>query len=192
MAERDRRLRDLAALNVLAHPLRLRIYYALQIQGELTATSLAQQLAGSVQLISYHLDQLAKHGFIEPVLTGHEGDKRQRWWRASDASVTWASSDFLDAPSSAETADTARRAMLAYHLEQAQKYLSTERTWPATWVDAAFSDDAILRLTHDQLQALHEDLTTIIRRHRDAGDPPAGEARSVFLFLHGFPLPHQR
>lgn len=155
----------------------------------MTATSLAQEFGSSVQLISYHLGQLAKLGFIESAAQAADRDKRQRWWRARDAGLTWAASDFLDSPSSAETAATLRRAMLAYHVEQAQQYLVAERTWSPEWVDAAFSDDAVLQLSHDQLQALHDELLAIIRRYGDAAELGTEDTRSVFLFLHGFPLP---
>lgn len=158
----------------------------------MTATSLAQEFDASVQLVSYHLGQLAKFGFIQPGARATDQDRRQRWWRASDAVVTWASSDFLDSPSTAETAMTLRRAMLAYHIEQVQRYLSAERTWPSEWVDAAFSDDTVLELTHGRLQALHEELLATIRRYRNSVEPKDADARPVFLFMHGFPLSEPR
>jgi DNA-binding transcriptional ArsR family regulator len=183
----ERRIKDLSALSALAHPLRLRLYYALQERGEATATGLSDQLRCSVQLVSYHLTQLARSGFIEeaPAL---DRDKRQRWWRPLQVPLSWSAADFQGDDDSAAIAATFKSAMLAYHFEQAQAYLSRERQESGPWVEAAFSDDIILRLRPQDLQALHNDLLATLRRHGEASAPDDG-ARTVIVLMHGFPLP---
>ena len=69
---------DPAVLKALAHPLRQRILGILR-QGPASATTLAKELGENTGATSYHLRELAKHGFIEeePGL----GRGKERWWR---------------------------------------------------------------------------------------------------------------
>ena len=56
---------DATALKALTHPLRLRMLGMLRIDGPATATGLAERLGLNSGATSYHLRQLAQHGFIE-------------------------------------------------------------------------------------------------------------------------------
>lgn len=69
-------------LKGLAHPLRLQLLAALRQDGPATATLLAQRFNESTGATSYHLRQLARHGFIEPDIA-HAAGGRERWWKAS-------------------------------------------------------------------------------------------------------------
>ena len=53
-----------AALKALAHPVRLRMLGLLRIEGPATATTLATRLGLNTGATSYHLRQLAQHGFV--------------------------------------------------------------------------------------------------------------------------------
>ena len=86
---------DAAGLKALAHPVRLRMLGMLRIDGPATATSLAARLGLNSGATSYHLRQLADHGFI--VDDQERGNGRERWWRAAHAS-TRTSSDSLGGP----------------------------------------------------------------------------------------------
>jgi DNA-binding transcriptional ArsR family regulator len=68
----------LEAIRLLGHPLRQKIERELR-KGPVSATSLAQALGESTGLTSYHLRQLAKHGFVEEAPGIGKG--RERWWR---------------------------------------------------------------------------------------------------------------
>ena len=74
-----------AGLRALSHPTRLKILMLLRLEGPATATSLAGHLALNTGATSYHLRQLAEHGFIEE--DGERGDARDRWWKASHEST---------------------------------------------------------------------------------------------------------
>ena len=74
-----------AGLRALSHPTRLRILVRLRIEGPATATQLAQELKLNTGATSYHLRQLAEHGFIED--DRERGDARDRWWRAAHEST---------------------------------------------------------------------------------------------------------
>ena len=54
-----------AGLRALSHPTRLKMLMLLRLGGPATATQLAQQLKLNTGATSYHLRQLAEHGFID-------------------------------------------------------------------------------------------------------------------------------
>src|SRR5690606_34588991 len=76
---------DAMALRALAHPQRLRMLGMLRVDGPATATSLAQRMGLNSGATSYHLRQLARHGFIVEDET--RGNARDRWWRAAHEST---------------------------------------------------------------------------------------------------------
>lgn len=51
----------------LLHPIRLRIFDLLQVDGPSTATTLGRQTGQSTASVSYHLRVLAEHGYIVEV-----------------------------------------------------------------------------------------------------------------------------
>src|ERR1700756_3711889 len=62
---------DAAALKAMAHPLRVQILRVLELHDEVSVTGLAKELGETTGAISYHLRQLARHGFVEE---GSAGD----------------------------------------------------------------------------------------------------------------------
>jgi DNA-binding transcriptional ArsR family regulator len=56
---------DAAALKALAHPLRVQILRVLELRERASVTTLAAELGESTGATSYHLRQLARHGFVE-------------------------------------------------------------------------------------------------------------------------------
>jgi len=79
----DRKYRrlDPRSLRGLAHPLRMRLLSTLRHDGPATASQLAEKLGESSGATSYHLRQLAAHGFVED--DPERGKGRERWWRAA-------------------------------------------------------------------------------------------------------------
>jgi DNA-binding transcriptional ArsR family regulator len=67
------------ALRTLASTIRMRLLGHLQLEGDATATECGLAVGESASACSYHLRQLAKHGFVEEVASG---DGRERRWRA--------------------------------------------------------------------------------------------------------------
>src|SRR3954465_1992598 len=94
---------DARALRALSHPRRLELLALLRFEGESTATLLARRLGESSGATSYHLRQLAQHGFIEeaPARGG-----RERYWRYRERPVT------LPAPARETAAERAAAARL--------------------------------------------------------------------------------
>jgi len=73
---------DPKAWLALAHPLRLRISFELQMREAARATDLARALDVSPNSVSFHLRQLARFGYIEPDDTPRT-DGREKWWRST-------------------------------------------------------------------------------------------------------------
>src|SRR5262245_48344790 len=84
--DRGHRNVDARSLRAIAHPLRVRIMELLWLDGPATATGLGGRLAESSGTVSWHLRNLAEHGFIEE--DTERGTKRERWWRLKHRSMT--------------------------------------------------------------------------------------------------------
>ncbi|MGH3491934.1 MAG: helix-turn-helix domain-containing protein, partial [Sciscionella sp.] len=85
---RDVLTTDAAALQSLAHPLRLRLLGLLRLFGPSTATKLAARCGESSGLISYHLRNLADAGLVVQAERVDLADVeqtggRERWWKAA-------------------------------------------------------------------------------------------------------------
>jgi DNA-binding transcriptional ArsR family regulator len=159
------RLTEPAQMRALAHPLRLRLLGLLRADGAATATALGDRLGVSPALASYHLRQLADHGFIEeaPDLAR---DGKERWWRASHQRTSWSTVEFLDTPERVAAEQAFGREVVRAHASNAMEWVTGTHTWPPEWVDAADMSDWILELTPDELRELRDELHDVIARRR--------------------------
>jgi DNA-binding transcriptional ArsR family regulator len=177
------RLSDPAQMRALAHPLRLRLLGLLRADGPATATALGERLAVSPALASYHLRQLAEHGFIEeaPDLAR---DGKERWWRASHQRTSWSTVEFLDTPERVAAEQAFGREIVRAQASNAMGWVTGTHTWPAEWVDAADMSDWILELTPDELHELRDELHEVIARRRA---PRHEGSERVVAVLHLYP-----
>jgi DNA-binding transcriptional ArsR family regulator len=187
-------LTDPDALKALTHPLRRKIYRLLIQLGPATVTRLGEHTGADPGRLSFHLRELAKRGFITeaPELAR---DRRERWWRAAEGSVSWSTEDSKD-PAGKAIADTAKRLMVAEELERLHTYESSRQSFGADWINAASAAEYNLRLRPDELRALTAELHDVLLRWTEAGridpavrpqDQPDDGREHVFLFLHAFP-----
>lgn len=184
---RTRRVSDPATLKALTHPLRVRLYEILTVDGPATASMLATRVDETVGLVSYHLNQLGRHGFLveAPELAR---DGRERWWRTVPGGIRWSTADFLDDPGDRAVAVAALRQMEARRFERVQEFHETSGAWGADWLDAAYSSDTPLRLTPDELREVSAELEAVVQRWFRRELPDDEQAREhVFLFTHAFP-----
>jgi hypothetical protein len=153
----------------------------------LTATQAAELLDDSPGNMSWHLQTLAKYGFVEE--TG-DGRGRRRPWRAVSRTYNFETA-LLD-PEQAATGDVLEAAFLERNLQRLREWWSRRRSYPPEWRQAAFSSDATTYLTVEELEALGNDITDLMMsyrdRTRDKAARPAG-ARAVHLVAFGHPLP---
>jgi DNA-binding transcriptional ArsR family regulator len=169
---------DVTAARALAHPLRLRLLDLLRFDGPATATMLAARVEESSGSTSYHLRQLARHGFIEEVAKRDSG--RERWWAFRERRGRIAA----DASGSVRTLLGELLSREAYALD---RYLSATDRDPA-WDDAAFFQAKALMLTADELKELSGVLDEALARfHADVRTEVPPEALPVRFLAFGFP-----
>jgi DNA-binding transcriptional ArsR family regulator len=176
----------------MAHPLRLRLYYALILAGSATATRLAEGIDESVSLVSYHLRQLAMHGYVEPDPEPRAtGDGRERWWRPTSVGFSWTPSDFADSPEQAAVAVSAQRQIDAHRAAYRQAWLDSQSGWSSQWRDAAISsDNPLLRMTPAELTEFSEQYAALMEAWRDrlADAPDDPDREQVMVVLQAFPF----
>lgn len=173
---------NLTQLKALTHPVRVRMLGMLRIDGPATATSLATRLGLNTGATSYHLRQLAQHGFITD--DPERGNARERWWKATH-SVTNIKKDSLpDDTEGRETVDAALQSVVAYYTEMLQQAMAERPLLPDEWREASTFSDHVARLTSKQAEAAMKRALELIN---DVDDDPDGEA---FVFqLQAFPMP---
>lgn len=176
------------SLRALAHPDRLRILGTLRIEGPSTATALARRFGLNSGATSYHLRQLAHHGFIEPA--EELGNHRERWWRSRHESTVFETSDLAGAELEAGLAFT--QAIVTRHAAQMQRAHDAYRDLPVEWRKASTQSDYIFPFTAEQAQALREKMETLLWEAKAAA-PPSGTTpegtRPYMVVLHAFPHP---
>ncbi|MFE4643069.1 ArsR/SmtB family transcription factor [Streptomyces sp. NPDC056730] len=181
---RERTL-DARSLRGLAHPLRIRLLGNLRHDGPATASQLAERLGESSGATSYHLRQLAAHGFVEDDPTRGKG--RERWWKASTEGVIFGPDLHSDTdPAVRGAVDLFLHEIASIHTQELATWLGTASDWPREWSHSADLSDFTLPLTSEQLHEMNEKLHEVVESYRTAG-PRDGEAPLVRVHLHSFP-----
>lgn len=153
-----------AALQAMAHPLRVRLFDELSAFGPATASQLARRTGESSGATSYHLRQLARHGFVEEV--PDRGNGRDRWWRAVPGGFDLGGDEYLRSGSAAErqAVELLLREWSRGRNDRVLHWLSTTTRWPQEWVQASLDSTAHLRLRADELAELTTELHAVVRR----------------------------
>jgi len=181
---------DTTALKALAHPVRVRMLGLLRIEGPTTATGLATRLKLNSGATSYHLRQLAEHGFIEEA--EDLGNRRERWWRAAHESTNV---DIRGSEDEAAEAGLAfLQAALSWQVSQMQHALELTPLQPKEWREASTVSDWTMPLTAAEAKALTERVQAILWELKSTA-PPLEEApdgtRPFTVVFHSFPLPQE-
>jgi DNA-binding transcriptional ArsR family regulator len=181
---------DAPALKALAHPMRVQILQILRMQNRASVTSLARELGETTGATSYHLRQLARHGFVEEFDAGEPGEKRagrqQRWWRMAVDQVHMTGFDFLADENTREAAGFLLR---EYHAERSRRlanWFATATRWPKAWQRASSDLDAGLELNPAQTRALADELAAVVEKYREL--TPGRGARRVDVQYAVFPV----
>jgi DNA-binding transcriptional ArsR family regulator len=171
---------DARNLRGIAHPLRVRLLRMLRAEGPATASMLARRLDLSTGATSYHLRQLAQHGFIEDVPA--RGERRERWWRAAHSNTVVPDDVHTEAGGAAVQHSLGRVwADNLLHAIQATPALS-----PAWRAAQDFSDYAF-RLTPGEAKALAQEIHQLLRRHSLPDAPRGEDAALVTVQFQMFP-----
>jgi DNA-binding transcriptional ArsR family regulator len=175
-----------AGLRALSHPTRLKMLMLLRLEGPATATGLAAQLKLNTGATSYHLRQLAEHGFIEE--DAERGDARDRWWRAAHQG-TRAGLRFGTAEE-AESAESYLQSVAMMYTEALMQAVAEHRYLPKPWQDASTTSDWHLRLTPDRAEQLTDALAALIDSWSEQEDAEDTEGAADFVVnLNAFPRP---
>lgn len=175
-------------LRALTHPARLRMLGVLRMEGPSTATALARRLGLNTGATSYHLRQLAQHGFI--VDDDERGNGRERWWRAAHTSTRASREDAPD-PADKETFDAYVQTVVVLYTQMMQEAIEAQSTLPDEWRRASTFSDYGCRLRPEQARRLLDRVTDLIEEFEEAEelDPDDPEGAPYTLMLSGFPRP---
>lgn len=179
---------EVARLRGLAHPLRADLYYRLVALGESTATRLAELVGATPSLVSYHLRELARYGFVESV-DETSGDRRDHWWRVIDVGVISRAPQEATGPSR-ELLEQVEAVHLANQARRLEEFMRSRDEWGVEWAASAFSADFLLSTTPEGLKELYRDLRTVVEKYiqRGSATETPSDSTTVTVLLHGFPV----
>jgi DNA-binding transcriptional ArsR family regulator len=176
-----------AGLRALSHPTRLKMLMLLRTEGPATATQLAQQLRLNTGATSYHLRQLAEHGFIAE--DTERGDARDRWWKAAHQS-THARLDARTSEEEAESSEAYLHTVAMMYTETLLQHTEERRYLPRPWQEASTTSDWHLRLTPQRAEQLVERLMALVDEWREDEDDESAAGTGDFVVnLNAFPRP---
>lgn len=178
-------LHDAGPMRALAHPLRLKILGLLRMNGPQSVGMLAEATGAASGSVSYHLQTLAKHGFIAPA-PEFERDGRERWWQAAHEMTNWKREEYGADPDRREASDALRRTVLdSYHRELLEA-LDAEHDLEPEWVAAADSSDGAAHLTLEEFRELTAELAAIHDKWWARGRGGRPGTRQVRWITHTF------
>lgn len=173
-------------MRALAHPLRLRLLGLLRTDGPGTATLLSPLVGKSVPLVSYHLRQLAAHGFVEEA-RDLARDARERWWRARHQMTSWDLGELLDSPERLAAGQALSSEVARRHAEVTAAWMSEMQALPREWVGAWDMSDQRLELFPEDVVELRRLLWDVIERFTDR--PRREGTEPVQAILQLLPMP---
>jgi DNA-binding transcriptional ArsR family regulator len=177
---------DPRTMRALAHPVRIALLEALGREGELTASRAAEMLDESPGNMSWHLQTLAKYGYVEEA---GGGKGRSRPWRIASLSNRFQATGEDPEVEAAGGALEATLADSAY--SQLREWWSRRPSYPFEWREAAFTSDSLTYLTAAEMAEVGEELAELFGRYRervlDRGLRPV-DARPAKLVAFGHPL----
>ena len=172
-----------AGLRAHSHPTPLKMLMLLRLEGPATATTLAQRLGLNTGATSYHLRQLAEHGFIEE--DPERGDARDRWWKASHESTHASVAD--RSPDEREEIEAYLQTVALMYTELLMQATAERVHLPAEWQRASTTSDWHLTLTPARAQELTARLTEVLSGWEE--DEGAEGAGSFVVNINAFPRP---
>jgi len=175
---------DIAGLRALSHPIRLRMLGLLRSDGPATATTLAQRLDLNTGATSYHLRQLAQHGFIEE--DTERGNARDRWWRAAHSSTRTNFREEGVVDSDVEAYLTTVALMYGDRIRAA---VSEMAFLPEQWRTVGTLSDWEISMTPAQAEAL---VQTLVRTIEETPDSEDDDAAPFSINVNAFVRPGQR
>ncbi|MFE5920947.1 ArsR/SmtB family transcription factor [Streptomyces sp. NPDC056468] len=179
---------DARSLRGLAHPLRMQLLDALRFGGPATASQLAEKLGESSGATSYHLRQLAAHGFVED--DPERGKGRERWWKAAVQGLRFDDALLRDPnPDVRGAADLYLHEVATTQTRELSTWLGTREDWSEAWNRSADMSSMTLRLTPELAHELADKLHELVDSYRDRPDVAnASDVSTVRVQTRTFPI----
>jgi DNA-binding transcriptional ArsR family regulator len=180
---------DASTIKALAHPMRVQILRILRARKKASVTSLATELGETTGATSYHLRQLARHGFVEEFDDTAPAEKRsgrrQRWWRMAVDELHTTGFGFLDDAETRAAFTFLLREEVDERSRRLGNWYATARDWPEEWQRASTDMSGQLELDPVQTRALADELAAVVGRYRELA--PGPDARIVDVQYAVFP-----
>jgi len=174
------------ALRALAHPVRLRLLGLLRTDGPSTASALAGRLGLNSGATSYHLRQLAQHGFVAD--DEGRGNGRERWWRAVHQATRTSDEGVAD-PADRDAYDAYLQAVAVVYTERLQRAVEERPLLPDDWRGTTDLSDWHVRLTPARARQLVEAIHEVIEGWPEDPDDADGATEEFVVCVQGFPQP---
>jgi DNA-binding transcriptional ArsR family regulator len=166
----------------------MRLLSALRRGGPATASQLAAKLGESSGATSYHLRQLAAHGFVEDV--PEHGKGRERWWKAVHMGVRFDETLLKDSdPEVRGAADLFLHEVANQHTADLATWLGTREDWSEAWNRASDMSDWTLSLTPQLAAELVEKMHGLLESYRArASEADTPDVEQVRVHTHVLPI----
>ncbi|MQA08890.1 MAG: helix-turn-helix domain-containing protein [Pseudonocardiaceae bacterium] len=174
-------IRDPKKLRAIAHPLRWKLIELIAVEGTATATRCAEVLGESVASCSYHLNMLAKYGYIEEA-PGGQG--REKPWQLTSYEQSW-SAEGMDTEGQLAV-EAVTDAFLDNEFARLRQFDRRRSLLPKEWREALGMTGVLTFLTAEETQALKEELREVANRYVDRLEDPSKRpegSRPVRIFL---------
>jgi DNA-binding transcriptional ArsR family regulator len=190
MAELRRLELDPIRLKAMAHPLRVEILRVLQRRKRASVTSLAEELGETTGAMSYHLRQLARHGFVAQCDPDEDNPattpgRRQQWWQMAVDEIHSSGFGLLADAATSEAAGFLLRESVTQNARDLAHWYATATEWPMEWQRAHTAMTGTLELDATQTRALADDLSALLLRYQQMAAGP--DARTVAVQYALFP-----
>jgi DNA-binding transcriptional ArsR family regulator len=174
-------------LKALAHPLRIQILDLLASRSAMTASGIAQVVGESSGSTSYHLRQLARHGFVQEV--EGRGTGRERWWERRPGGFAVGIPDDPQDVAAIATTTAVNREFENVRARKIQALLENPQALGRAWLDVTRLTTTNLWLTVEQMaeiDAAWERFAATLERYGNQEQTPG--ARPVQIHFNLIPL----
>lgn len=163
-----RELSDPQAMRALAHPVRLALLEALELEGQLTATQAGELIGEPPNTCSFHFRQLAKYGFVEEA---GPAPGRSRPWRLVTTRMHF--TPLHEDPDTATAARELEAMLVQRYLARLAAFYATRPALPREWQEVTGGSQATVHVTPAELRQLDQEVTAVVERYIDRNADPA-------------------
>jgi predicted ArsR family transcriptional regulator len=169
--------------------MRVQILRYLELHKQASVTGLAEELGETTGATSYHLRQLARHGFVEEFdgaePAANRVGRKRRWWRMAVEQIHTSGYEFLERDDTREAFGFLMREGVDDRSRRLANWYATAREWPEPWQRASSDMAGTVELDPKQTRALADDLAKLAEKYRAM--KPGRDARPVDVQYAVFP-----